>query len=233
MQQSKLTMQGAFQKLLGVLGSSPSKNTQQHRQQPQAIATAGEDDNITMDPSNPSLSAMVSVSTSGEPGVSSLSSASSSSSAADSSMLLKRQLEMVMAENRRLKMKVSAGRRIGKGMVGRGKNKQTVYHTDTTDIPNKFSLQEGVATTVWPAFKFLYFKGRWNEYDPQKPHHFAAHVMKFVTVPPEYKGRDHKYYEEFVLPNVSSKLSSLRSNFVTMCGKAFKSESSMFRLFVA
>ena len=161
----------------------------------------------------------------------SVSSLSSSSKASADSAMLKRQLEILTAENQRLKRQVSAGsRRGGHGVVGRGKNKQTIFHTDTEHLPNKATLQEGVANSIWPKFKFLYFKGRWNEYDQQNPHHFAAHVMKFVTVPQDYKGREHKYYDEFVLPNVSSKLSSLRSNFVTMCGKAFKSESSMFRL---
>ncbi len=146
---------------------------------------------------------------------------SSLSSASDAK--LQSENELLKAEIECLRMQQAAGRGGSRG-GGRGKNKQTMFNTDDADVSNKVSLHSGVAENIWPKFKFLRFTGNWQEYDMKHPHQFAKYVMRFVTIPQSHTGRDHKYYEEFVLPNVSGKLSTLRSNFVTSCGREFKSK---------
>jgi len=61
-------------------------------------------------------------------------------------------------------------------------------------------------------------------YDTICPHAFAAHVMNYVQLPQSFVGYEDLYYESFALPTVSSKLSSLRGNFVTKCRNTFNSE---------
>ena len=126
--------------------------------------------------------------------------------------------QMLKEENERLRMQVNATR------SGRGKNKQTMLLSDGTDITNKMALYTGVKDTIWPHYKFLHFQGSWTVYERHKPHEFAEHVMSLVQLPESFKGLENKYYEEIALPNVSSKLSTMRSNFVTACKEKFVSE---------
>ncbi len=107
---------------------------------------------------------------------------------------------------------------------GTGKNKQTMYLTDTANMSNKTALMNCTKDSIWPSYKFLFFRGRWNVYDTQCPHAFAAHVMNYVQLPQSFVGYEALYYQSFALPTVSSKLSSLRGNFVTKCRDTFKSE---------
>jgi len=107
---------------------------------------------------------------------------------------------------------------------GTGKNKQTMYLTDTANMSNKTALMSCTKDSIWPSYKFLFFRGRWNVYDTQCPHSFAAHVMNYVQLPQSFVGYEALYYESFALPTVSSKLSSLRGNFVNKCRDTFKSE---------
>ena len=107
---------------------------------------------------------------------------------------------------------------------GTGKNKQTMSLTDTANMSNKTALMSCTKDSIWPSYKFLFFRGRWNVYDTICPHAFAAHVMNYVQLPQSFVGYEDLYYESFALPTVSSKLSSLRGNFVTKCRNTFNSE---------
>lgn len=46
-------------------------------------------------------------------------------------------------------------------------------------------------------------------------------LMNYVQLPQSFVGYEDLYYESFALPTVSSKLSSLRGNFVTKCRNTF------------
>lgn len=122
----------------------------------------------------------------------------------------------------RLQMEIDCRSRAHRG--GMGKNKQTMYMTEQANMTNKTALMNGTEADIWPSFKFLFFRGRWTVYDEDNPHSFAAHVMRYVTLPQSFEGYAGQYYETFALPTVSSKLSSLRGNFVTTCHDMFKGE---------
>jgi len=55
---------------------------------------------------------------------------------------------------------------------GTGKNKQTMSLTDTANMSNKTALMSCTKDSIWPSYKFLFFRGRWNVYDTICPHAF-------------------------------------------------------------
>lgn len=108
---------------------------------------------------------------------------------------------------------------------GLGRNKQSIWKADPSNMSNITQLKVSTKQTIWPTNKFLKFKGnKWTVYDASDPHPFAAHVMRQVVVPPSFRGAESDYYTNVALPTVAAKLSSLRGNFNTSCGKAFKSK---------
>ena len=42
---------------------------------------------------------------------------------------------------------------------GTGKNKQTMYLTDTANMSNKTALMSCTKDSIWPSYKFLFFRG--------------------------------------------------------------------------
>ena len=221
----------AFKKLL----QYPSKNTPQQQQHEQGTATPqhtgksnrGADGEMMASIGGKKVISTSSISSlsfpNGAEELSSNCSSSNSSKRQHDEVSLQRHINLLTAENERLRMLTdSGGSRTHRG--GMGKNKQSMYMADAANITNKVALYKGVAATIWPFFKFLYFRGRWAVYDKQQPHAFAAHVISYVELPESFKGFEHQYYEKFALPNVSSKISTLRSNFVTACRKVFISE---------
>lgn len=127
------------------------------------------------------------------------------------------------AEADRLQMFVD-GRRRTTERCGLGKNTQTHFLTAAANQTNKTALHNWVRKTLWPHYKILFFKGRWTSYDKQTPHPFAVKVMTAIRMPRSFVGYEREYYEQFVLPTVSAKLSNLRGNFVTACKNTFRSE---------
>lgn len=125
-------------------------------------------------------------------------------------------------EAERLQMKVAGSARAKRG--GLGKNKQTMWLTEHANLSNRGSLYNCTKASIWPHNKFLHFKGQWTVHNPTQLHPFVKHVMDHIQVPPSMNGFESDYYTEFVLPAVASKMSNLRSNFVTSCSKAFKRE---------
>ena len=107
---------------------------------------------------------------------------------------------------------------------GLGRNNQSMWKADQSNMSNINQLKVSTKQTIWPTNKFLKFHGKWRVYDASDPHAFAAHVMRQVVVPQSFRGTESDYYTNVALPTVAAKLSSLRGNFNTSCGKAFKSK---------
>ena len=104
---------------------------------------------------------------------------------------------------------------------GTGKNKQTMSLTDTANMSNKTALMSCTKDSIWPSYKFLFFRGEMECVWYNMSTCFWWIMFSYLN-----HSLDMKIFttKASALPTVSSKLSLLRGNFVTKCRNTFISE---------